>query len=226
MNSTSGAVLSVAKKAIFKVLWLSLAMLTLRMHCAAEGPAKPISQYVHNVWRTEEGLPQNSVQVVLQTQDGYLWMGTQEGLVRFNGAEFKLFHKASVDAIKHNDIRALHEDRQGNLWIGTFGGGLVRYRDGQFRAYTRQEGLSDNFVNAIFRTRRAISGSPRMAASTGLTGTGLPISGCRTSYQVRVSMPWPKTRTATSGWPPTMDSLFLPRAFLKSPALKPGSIKK
>src|SRR5579872_3010721 len=154
MNSTSGAVLSVAKKAIFKVLWLSLAMLTLRMHCAAEGPAKPISQYVHNVWRTEEGLPQNSVQVVLQTQDGYLWMGTQEGLVRFNGAEFKLFHKASVDAIKHNDIRALHEDRQGNLWIGTFGGGLVRYRDGQFRAYTRQEGLSDNFVNAILQDKK------------------------------------------------------------------------
>jgi len=121
----------------------------------AETPIKPIRQYVHNVWRTEEGLPQNSVEVVLQTRDGYLWLGTQEGLVRFNGAEFTLFNKATTSLIKHNDIRALLEDRQGNLWIGTFGGGFIRYRNGQFlHAYNRNAGLSDNFVNTLLEDRQ------------------------------------------------------------------------
>ena len=73
----------------------------------AQSPIKPIGQYVHNVWRTEEGLPQNSIQTILQTHDGYLWAGTQEGLVRFNGVQFTVFNKANTDAIKHNDVRAL-----------------------------------------------------------------------------------------------------------------------
>ncbi|HEV2991384.1 MAG TPA: two-component regulator propeller domain-containing protein [Candidatus Angelobacter sp.] len=140
-------------------------MMVLVVYGAAEGPVKPISQYVHNVWRTEEGLPQNSVQVFVQTHEGYIWMGTQEGLVRFNGAQFTLFHKASVAAIKHNDIRALLEDNEGNLWIGTFGGGVIRYRDGEFRAYTSQEGLSDNFVNSILQDKK---GNLWIATNNGL----------------------------------------------------------
>src|SRR5579864_7289398 len=78
--------------------------------CGADDALKPINQYVHNVWRTEEGLPQNSVQVILQTRDGYLWMGTEEGLVRFNGVQFTLFNKATTAAIRHNDVRSLMED--------------------------------------------------------------------------------------------------------------------
>jgi signal transduction histidine kinase/CheY-like chemotaxis protein/ligand-binding sensor domain-containing protein len=116
-------------------------------------PHKPISQYVHTVWRSEDGLPQNSIQVMLQTSDGYLWIGTQEGLVRFNGVEFKVFNKANTPAIRHNDIRALYQDRDGALWIGTFGGGLVRHTDGQFSAYTVQRGLSNNSVTSILQDR-------------------------------------------------------------------------
>ncbi|MGZ4841589.1 MAG: ligand-binding sensor domain-containing protein, partial [Candidatus Angelobacter sp.] len=89
-------------------------------------PHKPITQYVHTVWRSEDGLPQNSIQALLQTRDGYLWIGTQEGLVRFNGVEFKVFNKSTTPAIRHNDVRALYQDRDGALWVGTFGGGLVR----------------------------------------------------------------------------------------------------
>ncbi len=132
----------------------------------AESSVKPIRQYVHNVWRTEEGLPQNSVQAILQTRDGYLWLGTQEGLVRFNGAEFTVFNKANTDLIKHNDVRALLEDREGNLWIGTFGGGVVLYRNGQFlRVYNRNEGLADNFVNALLQDKQ---GNIWIATNKGL----------------------------------------------------------
>src|SRR5262252_6286831 len=57
-----------------------------------------------DTWRQPQGLPQNSVLAILQTRDGYLWVGTQEGLVRFNGVQFTVFDKANQKAIKHNDI--------------------------------------------------------------------------------------------------------------------------
>jgi signal transduction histidine kinase/ligand-binding sensor domain-containing protein/DNA-binding response OmpR family regulator len=114
-------------------------------------PHKPISEYVHTVWRSEDGLPQNSIQAVLQTSDGYLWIGTQEGLVRFNGVEFKVFNKDNTDAIRHNDVRVLYQDSRGTLWIGTFGGGIASYRDGQFTAYSVRNGLSNNSVTTILQ---------------------------------------------------------------------------
>ena len=131
----------------------SLLLLTGSVWCLDRH--KPISEYIHTVWRSEDGLPQNSIQSLLQTRDGYLWIGTQEGLVRFNGMEFKVFNKANTDAIRHNDIRILYQDREGTLWIGTFGGGLVRYRDGQFSTYTMQNGLSNNSITAIWQDRQA-----------------------------------------------------------------------
>src|SRR5262249_47445725 len=120
---------------------LILLVLSLAGSARCLDPHKSISEYVHNVWRSEDGLPQNSIQALLQTRDGYLWIGTQEGLVRFNGVEFKVFNKSNTDGMRHNDVRVLYEDREGILWVGTFGGGLVRYHDGQFKTYTSQDGL-------------------------------------------------------------------------------------
>ena len=54
-------------------------------------PQKPITQYVHDVWQIDQGLPQNSVMAMAQTRDGYLWLGTQEGLARFDGVHFTVF---------------------------------------------------------------------------------------------------------------------------------------
>ena len=133
-----------------------LGYLCVCLTCAALGldPHKPISQYVHRVWHSDDGLPQNSAQAMLQTNDGYVWIGTQEGLVRFNGLEFKVFNKANTEAIRHNDVRVLYQDRDGALWIGTWGGGLVRYQDGQFKNYTAQSGLSNNSISVILQDRQ------------------------------------------------------------------------
>lgn len=133
--------------------------------CFAQDSVKPIHQYVRGTWRTEDGLPQNSVQTILQTSDGYLWLGTQEGLVRFNGTQFTTFNKNNVGAMQHNDIRALLEARDGNFWIGTLGGVVVRDRGGHFHAYTQREGLSNNFVNALLEDRR---GNIWVATNNGL----------------------------------------------------------
>ena len=108
-----------------------------------------LTQYVHTLWRTEEGLPQNSGHALLQTRDGYMWIGTEEGLVRFNGTRFTTFSKANIAEMQGSDIRALYEDREGSLWVGTFGGGLYSVKAGVFTAYGEREGLDDRFICAV-----------------------------------------------------------------------------
>ncbi|MEM8483912.1 MAG: two-component regulator propeller domain-containing protein [Bacteroidota bacterium] len=112
-------------------------------------PEKTLTQFVHNVWGTEEGLPQGSVNAIAQTDDGYLWFGTQEGLVRFDGEEMHVYDKRSVAEFESNDIRILHVDRQGTLWIGTRDAGLMRYKGGRFAVPVRQDSLRDARISAI-----------------------------------------------------------------------------
>jgi signal transduction histidine kinase/ligand-binding sensor domain-containing protein/CheY-like chemotaxis protein len=98
-------------------------------------PNKAVTQYSVQVWDMEDGLPGNSVQAIRQTRDGYLWLGTRDGLVRFDGVDFELFSRGKSSQLKGNDIRSLYEDRHGNLWIGSSAGGLTRYKDGTFTTY-------------------------------------------------------------------------------------------
>lgn len=118
------------------------------------GPTDQISEYVHNSWRTEDKLPQNSVTAILQTRDGYLWLGTQEGLVRFNGKDFYVQNKTNNAAFKLNDIRALVQDGQGNLWVGSFGGGLILYRgEHDSQTYLSTNGLADDSISTLLQDR-------------------------------------------------------------------------
>ncbi|MCP4215799.1 MAG: response regulator, partial [bacterium] len=103
-------------------------------------PGKQISAYVHETWDTGDGLPQNSVLAIARGKGGYLWLGTQEGLVRFDGVNFKTYDKGNVPQFKYNWIRALCRDRQDNLWLGIYRGGVVRlsWKDKAFTAYTKK----------------------------------------------------------------------------------------
>ncbi|HEV2178619.1 MAG TPA: two-component regulator propeller domain-containing protein [Terriglobia bacterium] len=120
---------------------------------AALDPVRAITQYVHDVWQTDAGLPQNSVLTIAQTVDGYLWLGTEEGLVRFDGARFSVFDKSNTPTLKSNVIMALLAGRDGSLWIGTSGGGLNRLKNGQFALYTTQQGLSNDSVLSLYEDR-------------------------------------------------------------------------
>ncbi len=111
-------------------------------------PNRSLNEFGHQAWTTENGLPQNTVQAIVQTQDGYLWIGTQEGLVRFDGLNFAVFDKENTPAFKSNDIRFLRPDKQGRLWIST-SYGLVCRHNGQFTSYTINEGLPDNSVGPV-----------------------------------------------------------------------------
>jgi ligand-binding sensor domain-containing protein/signal transduction histidine kinase len=83
-------------------------------------------------WGTEAGLPQNSVNAIVQTRDGYLWLGTQDGLARFDGVRFKSFD--FKDGLPGVSINALLEDHEGTLWIGTAGSGLCCLKHGRIQS--------------------------------------------------------------------------------------------
>jgi signal transduction histidine kinase/ligand-binding sensor domain-containing protein/CheY-like chemotaxis protein len=113
-------------------------------------PAKAITQYHHDVWTTEQGLPQNTVTAITQTKDGYIWIGTELGLARFDGLRFQVFNKKNTAALRSNMVNALVEDRAGDLWIGTAGGGLARLSHGVFSTYTAKEGLPNEVVLSLY----------------------------------------------------------------------------
>ena len=109
--------------------------------------AGPASEYRLDRWQTEDGLPGNEVTAILQTRDGYLWIGTSAGLARFDGVRFMRF--GEPEGIRNGRVLCLFEDRLGTLWVGTDGGGLFHLVNGHFQALTRQNGLANDVVMAL-----------------------------------------------------------------------------
>src|SRR3712207_5110077 len=96
---------------------LSLMSLRLLLVCALF-PSTVFAQYQFDVWNADNGLPQTSVLSILQTRDGYLWLTTYDGLVRYDGVRFTIFNKANTKGIKSNRFTTLFESRDAALWIG------------------------------------------------------------------------------------------------------------
>ncbi len=127
---------------------VALGLLLCGAACAG-APAEGPSAYTRRVWQASDGLPEQTVQAFAQTPDGYLWIGTTGGLVRFDGAQFTVFDRQNTSALHENSVFCLMVARDGSLWIGTEGGGLARYAHGQFRSWTTREGLSNDFVRKV-----------------------------------------------------------------------------
>ena len=106
-------------------------------------------QYVTEVWHTEQGLPQNSVNAMLQDHRGYLWIGTFGGLARFDGERFTVFDSANTPGFGSDQIFSLYESHSGALWVGTVDGGLIRLQDGVATTYTERDGLPNRWVTSI-----------------------------------------------------------------------------
>jgi ligand-binding sensor domain-containing protein/tRNA A-37 threonylcarbamoyl transferase component Bud32 len=115
-------------------------------------PALDIRQYNLDVYTAQDGLPQSSVLCLLQTSDGYIWMGTYEGVARFDGVRFTVFDSSNTPEMQGNRVRVLLEDHESTLWIGT-SGGLIRYRDGRFENFTTRHGLSNDFIVSLYQDR-------------------------------------------------------------------------
>ena len=129
-------------------------LIFLSLNAQALEPSRSIRQYAHDFWTSDDGLPQNYIGAITQTDDGYLWLATQQGLVRFNGTSFRVFDQWNTPEIKAIAIQALYKSQNGTLWIGTRGGGLTRLKDGKFKTYTSRDGLSSDFISSLCEDKK------------------------------------------------------------------------
>jgi len=115
---------------------IAVAFLTLVLSldpavCATESLSFSVAH-----WEMKDGLPLNKVRAIVQTRDGYLWVGTFNGLARFDGVQFKTFDMANTPELHNNAIESLCEDREGRLWIGDNLGGITLLENGRFQSVT------------------------------------------------------------------------------------------
>jgi ligand-binding sensor domain-containing protein/signal transduction histidine kinase len=111
-------------------------------------PTTALAEYGRQSWVMENGLPQNSVHAILQTRDGYLWLGTEAGLARFDGNGFTALDRTLGSALPNADVRCMVEARDNALWIGT-GNGLVRLKDDAVKSFSTREGLPSASIRSL-----------------------------------------------------------------------------
>ena len=97
-----------------------------------------------------------SVRRLAQTPDGYLWLATRNGLVRFDGNRFTTFLAGAVPGLESSTTQDLLVDADGSLWIATLGGGVSHYQHDRFRSYTTRDGLPGNDIQALFRDSHGV----------------------------------------------------------------------
>jgi ligand-binding sensor domain-containing protein/AraC-like DNA-binding protein len=107
---------------------------------------EPIDLLQHDVFTVADGLPMNTINRIVQTFDGFLWCGTEAGLVRFDGINIRIFNRENSPAITSDIIVSLTVDRSGVLWVGCREGGVLRYEKGKFTAINSESGLQNNDV--------------------------------------------------------------------------------
>lgn len=115
----------------------------------ALNPKKPLSQYIIDNWATAEGLPSKTLTTVLQTKDGYLWIGTYNGLLQFDGAKFKTYTKEQFPVFKTNSFTEITENKEGVLYVGTGASGLFKFEHGVFTKIGGAKG-ANRPVESIF----------------------------------------------------------------------------
>ncbi len=126
--------------------------------CALE-PATPLARLGRQAWSMENGLPQNTVPILLQSRSGYLWAGTELGLVRFDGVSFRLFDHATAAPFPDAEIRCMLDARQASgatpseddLWVGT-ADGLVHWKSGDSTLLTTHDGLPNHAIRGLTQT--------------------------------------------------------------------------
>ena len=113
---------------------------------------QPVFQYSSRTWQVDDGLPNNNVQAIAQSSDGFLWIGTHDGLAKFDGITFTSYNSFGPSVLQNASITALSSDSDGSLWIGTDGGGLFRLSGTNLFHVSTANGLSGNTVKVIQQT--------------------------------------------------------------------------
>lgn len=132
--------------------WIVIILFPLSLlHLWGLDPNKNVDKYLLYQWETADGLPSNTINSIAQTPDGYLWLASSNGLVRFDGIKFSTIPIAGQNELSPPitpEPVALLVNREGNLWIGS-NIGLTRYRNGQFETFTTKNGISENNIRCL-----------------------------------------------------------------------------
>ena len=172
---------SVSARAVVLVLAAALGQILtpLASYGAASG------DFVVRGWQAEDGLPESTISAICQTRDGYIWLGTYGGLVRFDGVQFTLFNHDTAPELHDDNISCLFETEDGTLWIGHGTGELTRFVRGRLepaRIPNRQDSSrllafatdesGDLWVFAengmLLRIRDGLKVEPTLGAATGI----------------------------------------------------------
>ena len=193
-------------------------------------PNRTISQYIRECWGNERGFPGGAVSSIAQTPDGYLWIGTTKGLIRFDGLNFHLYQQAVPSALPIGPVQGLTADAQGNLWILLQSTRILRYHDGKFEpgreeaefgitsVLRRKDGgvllsslaigtliYSDGKFEALTSADDLADSSPKPPTIFRVVSVGPP--ALRLTAWRRPTLkffPWLKPPTVRSGWVPAI----------------------
>src|SRR6185295_15057344 len=135
-------------------LFISIAFLWVWQQPSAHGATtNAVSSHRVRIWQTDDGLPQNPVHAITQTLDGYLWVGTQEGLARFDGVRFTTVDEKIALELKHRWITALCAGADGSLWVACDGVGVIRLKNGIVSRFAETNGLPSNQTRCLLESR-------------------------------------------------------------------------
>ncbi|HEU5396542.1 MAG TPA: two-component regulator propeller domain-containing protein, partial [Verrucomicrobiae bacterium] len=169
---------------VFRRRHLLLAILGIAFMTVSR-PA-PASDWLIDLWTSDDNLPDSSVTSLAQTPDGYLWIGTLNGLARFDGTRFASFTPSNTPALKHSQISGLFLDDAGTLWINTHDGSLTAYRHGRFHL---------EWTGGQVATLFSISNRVYFALKRGALVSAQRIENAYTNWQM---IPLPGSATGTA----------------------------
>jgi signal transduction histidine kinase/ligand-binding sensor domain-containing protein len=187
-------------------------------------PDIQISQYSHMAWRLEDGVLPSLPQAIQQTNDGYIWIGTLDGLLRFDGIRFVRWQPLAGQALLSEQVTALQADPDGSLWIGTREG-LSHLVHGNLTTYTEHKGTVEQLLidhsGSVWFTRAHIrhedvAGPLCRVQSTHINcfgaRDGIPFRYAQSLAEDKAGFLWIGTDTAVTRWKPGSATTFSPSA--------------
>src|SRR5579871_6580434 len=133
----------------FPISLVALLLFFAAMPASAVDGRRGLSQYVHDSWGVEKGFTGGTIFAIAKSRDGYIWLGTDHGLVRFDGSEFTSIPVQLRDGRHAGAVRGFVEGADGDLWVRLDGPSLLRYENGEFDDPVTKFGLSDAAFTAM-----------------------------------------------------------------------------
>jgi len=146
-------------------IFLVFFMIYIYLPLASADPLKSFGSFQYNIWTNDNGLPMNTVTAINQAADGYIWLGTEAGIARFDGIDFETFNFDNTPLLSSTIIVDIMVDRKGTVWIITQRGGIILFKNKTFESYSK---YADVLSNEIWSVMESADESIWIGSKTGL----------------------------------------------------------